>query len=111
MNEYDRVALYKPAQPPFFEYPNAESALRQPYVPCWINSQGVAVPLATRGSHLRKSALATIRRHINDGSAPELNHHTRYYIWDTSRTPWNPDDLNCWTPTAERPCNQWTPSR
>lgn len=101
---------YAPSEPPIFQHATRDGALARPYVPCWINSQGVAVALSTRGNHLRKGALTTIRTHMLDGSTHTENHHTRFYIWDSS-LPWNPHNLNVWTPVAERPRDQWVPSR
>lgn len=110
MNEWDRKPRYTPSEPPHFTHATREGALARPYVPCWINSQGVASPLGTRGNHLRKGALTIIRQSMQDGSTHTENHHTRYYIWDTS-IPWDAHNLNCWTPVAERPCDQWVPTR
>lgn len=111
MSEWDQIARYRPATPPYFVHPTRASALRDPYIACWINSAGVAVALSRRGCHLRKSALALIRSCMHDGSSPEMNKADRYYIWDSSFVGWNPHNLNCWTPVAERPRDQWVPNR
>lgn len=108
---WDREARFIPAAAPVFHHRNREAKLRQPYVGVWINSLDMPVPVTRFGCHLRKNAEVTLRRLMNDDSSHEMNHHTRYYIWDSSFPGWNPRDLNCWTPIAARPRDQWVPSR
>lgn len=108
MNEWDQVARYKPVAPPHVQQTYA-MALKRPYIACWINSQGVAVPLSH--SHLRKNAEKRCRESMYDRSSPSENHPTRYYIWDSSFPRWEPGNLHCWTPIAELPRNQWVPNR
>jgi hypothetical protein len=107
--DWNRQARYVPTVPPVFQHRNREAKLRQPYVGVWITSTGQPAVITPYGCHLRKSVETTIRRHMIDGSSSEMNHHTRYYIWDTSIA-WSPESLNCWTPIAERPRDQWVPS-
>lgn len=110
MNEFDRIARYRPIAPPAFAYTNKETALRCRFVPCWVNSAGEPRALTSGGCHLRKSALAIIRKHMNAGGERSgVNHPSHYYTWDTS-LPWNPELQANWTPTAQRPRDQWIPS-
>jgi len=107
MSEWDRVAKYKPSAPPPLPPQTRNGRLKNRFASVWI---GVGdVPGVLGMHHLRKGALYSIRRSMHDFASSELNHHTRFYTWDTS-LPWNPDDIASWTPTAERPRDQWIPS-
>ncbi len=108
MSEWDCVAKHQPVDEPLGIEQTYRAVLERRFVPYWINSVGEAKPLSTRGFHLRKSCLTTIRRHMQDGSSSEMNHHTRYYVRDLS-LPWNPSSPYCWMPVAERPRDQWVP--
>jgi hypothetical protein len=76
---------------------------------CWITETGEASVLGA--FHLYKSAVAHCRTSMNDGSSLPVNHHSRFYVWDSSREPWNPDDIQCWIPVADFPRNQWVLQR
>jgi len=108
MSAWDRVPRYKPSVPPFVEQ-SPEARLKRPYVATWINSAGYAVPLGC--FHLRKAAERRCRDSMRDGATPSENHHTRFYIYDSSYPRWAPDSPHCWTPIAERPRDQWVPTR
>lgn len=103
MSEWDHVAKFKPAAPPFLER-TREAALYKPYVACWINPRNEVCPLGT--AHTRRAAERACRNSMRDNCDPVVNHHTRFYIWDSS-LPWNPESLHAWTPIAERPRDQW----
>jgi len=103
MSEWDHVAKFKPAAPPYFEQ-SREMWLKRPYILCWINPRNEVSALGA--SHLRKTAERKARTSMLDSSSRDVNHHTRFYIWDSS-LPWNPDDLYSWTPIAERARDQW----
>lgn len=111
MSEWDRTPRYKPSAPPDLSRVHATrvAPLQRPYVACWINSQGV--PVALGAFHLYKAAVTCCRKSMNDNSTPTENHHSRFYVYDSSRKAWNPDDLHCWTPVAERLRDQWVPRR
>ena len=103
--------MIQPSQPPELVSPRTrEAQLARPFMACWINSVGRPTILTPNGCHLRKTAYAAIRKAMNDGSDHRVNHHTMYYVWDTSWPTWQPANPYCWTPVAERPRDQWVPS-
>jgi len=105
MSEWDLVPKFKPAAPPpILGDRSARAQLYKPYAACWIASDDL--PRVLSFHHTRKTAERSCRDSLHDTSSPEVNHHTRFYIWDSS-LPWNPDSLHSWTPIAERPRDQW----
>lgn len=124
MSAWDRTPRFKPNSPPLIEPDDwrAEHSRPRPYVRCWVESSMTAAELrdapqttilipwgfvrAMSRHSLRKTTERRCRESMTDGSSPELNKHWFFYIWDDSR-PWNPDDIACWTPIAERPRDQW----
>ena len=108
MNEHDRKPMFKPTHSPYLAPVSRETELKRPYIACWINSHDVPVPIGR--FHMRKSAVCRCRSAMLDDSTGGVNHHTRFYVYDSS-LPWDTSNLNSWCPIAERLRDQWIPSR
>lgn len=111
MSVHSRFARYKPAVAPWLEHVHRfrGASLTRPYVAVWINSIGHPSAMAACKNY--SSAVIQCRNHMNLGGTPSEAHHTRYYVYDSSYATWEPDNLACWTPIAERPRDQWIPAR
>lgn len=103
-SEWDRMPRYTPERPPYKPEQSREMELRRYIAAVWIGPAGD--PRVLGMHHLRKGAEKHCRESMRDYSSEELNRHTRFYVWDSTR-PWNPDDIRTWTPIARWPRHQY----
>jgi hypothetical protein len=108
---YTRIE-HAPIAPPIFTHRTREEALKSPYVPCWVDLQGIARPLTTHGYHRYSHAVSVLERtgdeRRNDPHSDQ--HHSRFYVWDSS-VPWNPRSLMSWIPLAAKSADQYVLDR